>query len=314
MPANTDSFKYWAPVDRTAPNNAHAFSLDLIGRNKDVLELGCAAGHVTRALVEQGCSVVGIEYDAHAAETAAEFADDVVVTSLLEPGAVTKAVAGREFDVIYAGDVLEHLLDPVGVLAECRQALRPGGSAVISLPNVAHVDVKLALMSGRFEYREYGLLDRTHLRFFTRESISQLVEDAGFHLVELHRVMRPPFETELEVDANTVSPEVLRAALADPEAQSYQFVLRAVPADGSPEVEARARRFADLDHALTQERAQRVALELDVALLQEKVDALSAQLTEANLSVIELDLVRRTKTFRATAGLRRAYGTLRGNR
>ncbi|MDP1820790.1 MAG: class I SAM-dependent methyltransferase [Acidimicrobiales bacterium] len=314
MAANTDSFKYWAPVDRTAPNNAHAFSLAMIGRDKDVLELGCAAGHVTQALVEQGCRVVGIEYDARAAEAAAEIADDVVVTSLFDPGAVTKAVAGREFDVVYAGDVLEHLIDPAGVLQECREALRPGGYAVISLPNVAHVDVKLALLAGRFEYRDYGLLDRTHLRFFTRASITQLVEDAGFHLVELHRVMRPPFETELEVNASDVPSEILRAALEDPEAQSYQFVLRAVPVDGTAEQEAQVRRFADIDEQLRQERSQRATLEVDFATLEEKVAAMEAQLSDAVQARQELDAVYRTKTFRATAGLRSLYRALRSAR
>ncbi len=314
MAADADTFKYWAPVDRSAPNNAHAFSLQLIGRGRRVLELGCAAGHVTQALVDQGCSVVGLEYEETAAAAAAEIADDVVVTDLFDPANLTKAVDGRDFDVVYAGDVLEHLPDPVGVLVAARQALRPGGAIVISLPNVAHVDVKLALMAGRFEYRDYGLLDRTHLRFFTKDSILEMLEAAGFKLVELRRVMRPPFETELEVLPGSVAPEVLRAALEDPEASTYQFVVRAVPDDGTSEQELSVRRYAELDATLAAERAERLALEADRAILLERLAALEARLAIATQAEVELAAVFNTKTFRVTSGLRKLYAFARSSR
>jgi 2-polyprenyl-3-methyl-5-hydroxy-6-metoxy-1,4-benzoquinol methylase len=307
MALDTDSFKYWAPVDRRAPNNAHAFSLQLIGRDKHVLELGCAAGHVTTALVDQGCTVVGLEYDEYAAQAAREIAEDVVITNLFEPASLTKAVDGRDFDVLYAGDVLEHLPDPAGVLIEGRKALRPGGSVVISLPNVAHVDVKLALLAGRFDYRDYGLLDRTHLRFFTKDSILQMLDDAGLAVVELRRVLRPPFETELEVAHESVGPEVLKAAMTDPEAQTYQFVVKAVPVDGSTEQELAVRRYKDLDDQLAEERAKRTVLELEQLRLKEWAEMLEERLVTAEAAERELQAVFQTKTFRATAGLRKIY-------
>jgi 2-polyprenyl-3-methyl-5-hydroxy-6-metoxy-1,4-benzoquinol methylase len=313
MTADTDSFKYWAPVDPNAPNNAHAFSLQLIGRNKRVLELGCAAGHVTQALVAHGCSVVGIEYDEHAAKAAREWAEDVIVTDLFDPRNLANAIADREFDVVYAGDVLEHLPDPAAVLAIARQHLRPGGTVVISLPNVAHVDVKLALLSGRFDYRDYGLLDRTHLRFFTRASIVQLLDAAGLKLTELHRVVRPPFETELEVSHDGIPPEVLRLALDDPESQTYQFVLSAVVDDGSSELELATRRYHDLDAELARERGERLSLEFEHAQLLDRVRQLEESVGSAAQAQVELEALRRTKTFRATAGLRRLYGRLRGS-
>lgn len=319
MAVDADSFKYWVPVDRNEPNNAHAFSLQLIGRDKRVLELGCAAGHVTRALVEAGCSVVGLEYEEEAAAAAREVAEDVVVTDLFDPENLTKAVDGRQFDVVYAGDVLEHLTDPAGVLAAGRRALRPGGFVVISLPNVAHVDVKLALLQGRFQYREFGLLDRTHLRFFTRASILQLLDDAGLELAELRRVVRAPFETELEVDPASVPAHVLDYALQDPEAESYQYVVKAVPNDADGELARAAQRYAELDALLGEERVARRNLELEcedlrgqIQALVDEVHAVQAQVQENQQAKDELAALLGTKTFRATAGLRAAYHRLRG--
>ena len=321
MAVDTDSLKYWAPVDPNVPNNAHAFSLQLIGRDKHVLELGCAAGHVTTALVDRGCTVVGLENDEQAAKLARDIAEDVVVTDLFDPENLTRAVGDRTFDVVYAGDVLEHLPDPAGVLAAGRRALKPGGFVVISLPNVAHIDVKLDLLAGRFVYRDYGLLDRTHLRFFTKDSILELLAEAGLELAEIRRVLRPGFDTELEVDPDTVPVEIVRHALRDPEAETYQFVVKAVPNDAEGEIARAAQRYRELDAALGQERAARVALEDERAQWIERLDALEgqvraleAQLVEAGKAKEELDLVLQTKTFRATAGLRSAYRRLRGGR
>ena len=321
MAVDTDSMKYWAPVDRDAPNNPHSFSLQLIGRDKLVLELGCAAGHVTQALVDQGCRVVGVENHESAAKRAAEIAEDVLMVDLADADALTEAVGDRRFDVVLAGDVLEHLPDPVGVLYACRKLLAPGGFVVISLPNIAHVDVKLDLLAGRFVYRDYGLLDRTHLRFFTKDSIVQLLDHADLQLAEIRRVVRPAFESELAVDPQTVPAEVLAAAMRDPEAETYQFVVKAVPNDADGELARAAERYRELDAELGEERLARLALEQERVEWQERIYNLELQiqaLEEARLEEAwakqELEALRQTTTFRATATLRRAYGRLRGRR
>src|SRR6187397_839519 len=138
---------YWAPVDPEAPNSSHAFSLRLIGSNKRVLELGPAAGHFTKALVDMGCRVVGIEVDPAAAERVRTFAERVVVGDLSDPAVIASAIDDERFDVVVGGDVLEHLPDPLSVLRACRAALKPGGVVVLSLPNVAHADVKLQMLA-----------------------------------------------------------------------------------------------------------------------------------------------------------------------
>ena len=103
-----------------------------------------------------------------------------------------------EFDAIVAADVLEHLKDPLEALNRLRPFLKPDGFFVISVPNVAHGSVRLALLSGDFEYADIGLLDSTHLRFFTRETLEKLLDDAELGLVEMRR-------HELDLDASEVA-------------------------------------------------------------------------------------------------------------
>jgi len=103
---------------------------------------------------------------------------------------------------------------------------------VASIPNVAHGSVRLALLQGRFDYRSLGLLDNTHLRFFTRESVGRLFEDAGFLITDFRRTIQGIFMTEIEVDANRVPDDVVRLLQEDPETLTYQFVLMARPYGG----------------------------------------------------------------------------------
>jgi SAM-dependent methyltransferase len=296
--------RYFATVDPSLPNNAHAYQLRLVGRDKDVLELGCAAGHMTRALKEQGCRVVAIDVDADAVRFAGEFADRALVEDIGADPPLTSL--DERFDVVLAGDVLEHLPDPGRLLDRCRTLLRPDGYLVLSVPNVAHVDLRLALLQGYWDYRDWGLLDRTHLRLFTRRSLDRLLRDSGYVPVELFRVVRPVGTTEIEVDMHRVSPDVLDIALADPEAETYQFVMRAVVDTrdflGGGESQLELAERVDLEIA----RRRRVESELDAALSE--LHETQASLHASRRAVRAM---RATRTFRYTAAPRRTYSRLR---
>src|SRR5262249_11276316 len=101
---------------------------------------------------------------------------------------------GDRFDAIVYADVLEHLADPLRVLRELNASLAPGGQVVISIPNVAHLWVRLSLLAGRFEYRDRGILDRDHLRFFTQRSLQSLLTAAGLAIVRQTVTPVPIFE------------------------------------------------------------------------------------------------------------------------
>lgn len=271
---------YWAPVDQNAPNNSHAFSLALVGRNKRVLELGPAAGHCTKALVDNGCRVVGIEVDPTAAPALEELTERVIIGDLSDPAVVASAIDDERFDVVLGGDVLEHLPDPLRVLRACRHALKPGGYVVLSLPNIAHADVKLQLLAGQFPYRETGLLDRTHLHFFTLTSIEEMLRDAGLLLVDLKRVTMPVFATELGVDPASVPADTLAQVMADAESETYQFVVRAVVHDGNAETASLAARAVAMQTDLDRERTQRAALQQELLELRDELVALRTELEE----------------------------------
>jgi 2-polyprenyl-3-methyl-5-hydroxy-6-metoxy-1,4-benzoquinol methylase len=273
------SNRYWAPVDPDAPNNAHAFSLELVGHNKRVLELGPAAGAVTRALVDGGCRVVGIELDPDAARHLEGIAERVIVGDVSDPSVVAAAADDEGFDVVLAGDVLEHLADPLGVLRACRGTLKPGGYVVVSLPNIAHADVKLQMLAGRFPYRETGLLDRTHLTFFTLESIEGFVRDAGLLMVDLRRVVVPVFSSEQAVPVDSVEPAVLASVLADAESETYQFIFRAVVHDGDAEMANLAGRAVSLQTQLERERSRRVLADAELDQTRAELDEAREELT-----------------------------------
>ena len=221
---------YEAEVDLRNANTSHSLLVELVGRDKRVLDVGCAGGYLGRMLARRGCRVSGVEQDPEAAEAAEKVLDTVLVGDVATLDLVGHF--GKEsFDVIVFGDVLEHVADPAAVLRRVAPLLARSGAVVASVPNVAHGAVRLALLSGRFDYRPLGLLDDTHLRFFTRESLYELFRETGFVPVDVRRTTAGVFETELNVRREDFDRSVVDAVEGDPESTTYQFVLRAVPTE-----------------------------------------------------------------------------------
>lgn len=303
MSGEPDYSKYAIEVDPTRPNNAHAFALELVGSGKRVLEVGCWTGHVTEHLVAAGNTVVGVEIDAGAAERARRFAERVHVVDL-DTTSLATAESGP-FDSILLGDVLEHLRDPAAVLRDLTALLAPDGNVVISLPHVGHIDVRLMLLEGRWDYQDEGLLDRTHLRWFTRASIRELLAEAGLVATEVRRVVIWPGDTNVAVSPGLHSPDVVRFIEADPEARTFQFVVS-------------ARRASDgLDDALADGpvpqwpdlAAERAELDAEIERLRES----NAHLSEANTALAnEVAAWQRSKLVRLTAPVRALRRRLRG--
>jgi 2-polyprenyl-3-methyl-5-hydroxy-6-metoxy-1,4-benzoquinol methylase len=221
---HTETPKYWCRPDEDPTLRAE---LDLVPDGTRVLEIGTAAGHVTRALAQKGCTVVGVELDAQQASLAAPACRRMLVGNV-EQLDLDEEISDH-FDVVLCGDVLEHLQDPGAVLQKLRRRLAPGGYLVVSIPNVGHGSVRLNLMEGRFAYTQYGLLDATHVRFFTLASLIGLFNDNGLFIGELRRIRRGLFETEIPIDISRVDPSWIAQLVGESEATSYQFVFRALP-------------------------------------------------------------------------------------
>jgi 2-polyprenyl-3-methyl-5-hydroxy-6-metoxy-1,4-benzoquinol methylase len=211
-------------------NDAHSIAVLSIPPGSRVLDVGTGLGTVARQLVERSCTVVGIEQDQQSAAAAARWCERVVVGDL-ETLDVNKELPDSDFDVLLFLDVLEHLREPGAGLKRLVPLLRPSGSVIVSIPNITHAAMRLHLLAGRFEASDEGLLDRSHLHFFDRQAAEALVEGAGLAITERLRVRRGLTETEIGVEPEKFPPDVLSAALAGIDAQTYQFVLRAVPAN-----------------------------------------------------------------------------------
>ena len=225
--------QYDYQIDFDDPNDTHVRQLRLIGRDRHVLELGCASGAMTKAIVEHGCRVTGVEFDPTAAEQARVYADRVIIANLEEPESLNE-IADERFDVILAGDVLEHLRDPAPILAKVATMLTDDGYIVASVPNVAHGSVRLSLLEGRWDYTDNGLLDRTHLRFFTKSTVDELFTGAGLRIEHRERVIMSPFDLDPLLNLGDFPGDVIEMVADDPESTTVQFVVAAVPV-GRPE-------------------------------------------------------------------------------
>lgn len=144
-----------------------------------ILDVGCGYATTSARLRDLGNRVTGIESSEQAVPVARGRLDEVIAADLRNIDAVAEAVGDRRFDAIIFADVLEHLSSPADVLRQYLEFLAPDGAVIISLPNVGLWSVRLSLLAGRFDYADTGVLDRTHLRFFTRKSARRLIEEAG---------------------------------------------------------------------------------------------------------------------------------------
>jgi methionine biosynthesis protein MetW len=159
----------------------HQAIAERVRPDSKILDVGCASGYVMAYLREaKGCDAVGIEQDSDAAHQA-RLADFSVIEEDAERGMVTAASYGP-FDHVIFGDVLEHMVDPGPVLAASHGLLRPGGSVIVSLPNIVSLRARVQLAMGVWRYADAGIFDRTHLRFFTVATGRALVTGCGFSI------------------------------------------------------------------------------------------------------------------------------------
>ncbi|MCC8362498.1 methyltransferase domain-containing protein [Lysobacter sp. A6] len=194
----------------------------------EVLDVGCWNGTLGRVLVREANAIVdGIERDATQAQQARAAGYRRVDVADLDDG--VPAADGRTYDFLLFGDVLEHLVQPERVLADLVPRLKPGGRAILSLPNIAFAANRLTHLLGRWDYKDYGILDRTHLRFFTKDTMVALIEGAGL------RVVRIDGYVGLHKYPALIREPLRFLGRVWPSLFAIQIVLEAVPARGAEE-------------------------------------------------------------------------------
>lgn len=203
------------------PYRGHEKLLALAGSPSHVLDVGCSTGDLARRLVERGSIVVGIELNEQAAAEARAVCEDVLIGDV---ETMELPFGPKSFDVVMCGDIVEHLRQPGDFLERVRPLLRPGGRLVLSTPNVANWAMRAGLLFGRWRYTERGILDRTHVHLFTRRTLVETLEHAGYQIIELDFTVPVPVVGTPLVEATAHAVGRLR-----PQLFAYQFVAAATP-------------------------------------------------------------------------------------
>jgi 2-polyprenyl-3-methyl-5-hydroxy-6-metoxy-1,4-benzoquinol methylase/quercetin dioxygenase-like cupin family protein len=327
--------RYHDPEPGLGAASTHGQVLSLVGERKRVLELGCATGSMSRLLRERACAVVAVERDAQAAADAAAHCERVLVGDI-DDLSILDSLDGDLFDVVVAADVLEHLREPQETLRRLRPLLAAGGYLVASVPNVAHGSVRLALLEGRFPYAATGLLDRDHLRFFTRESLEEMLASGGFLIDHLDRRLVEFEDSSVPFEAASAPAELVAGLRRDVEALTFQFIVRAVPRPGRelgylgnrlPELVLENERLrrelaglasssapapaAELDQLRAEVEALRHAAASREAQVEDLRRAAERRAGEVALLLAQLEAISASKTWKlwmASIRLRRALG------
>jgi 2-polyprenyl-3-methyl-5-hydroxy-6-metoxy-1,4-benzoquinol methylase len=183
------------PVKQSTYSSHHMARL-AVAPGDTILDVGCGRGEFAEQIIAKACRVNGVDILPPAQVSPA--LDSYTQADLLHEGmnGVLNHLGLRKFDKILLLDVIEHLPDPAGIVRDCLKLLQPGGQLIISVPNVANISIRLMLLLGRFNYAERGILDRTHLRFFTRRTIRELLEAADCMILR-HQMTVIPLEVLL---------------------------------------------------------------------------------------------------------------------
>lgn len=173
--------------------SSHHFARLAVGKGEDLLDLGCGRGVLAEEFVHRGNRVTGV--DVLPPEKVSPALDLYLQEDFLPGGLaqVKKTLGSRKFDKILLLDVIEHVADSEGMVRTCLDMLRSGGQVIVSVPNIANISVRLMLLMGRFEYLPRGIMDRTHLRFFTRKTIRDLLREQGYSIIR-HQMTVIPLE------------------------------------------------------------------------------------------------------------------------
>ena len=219
-------------IDRILADNSNPLCViaNTIQAHARVLDVGAGNGILAMLLqrLEKDVALDGVEPSADAARIAEGFYQRMFNTTL---DAAVKAESGLQtdlrresYDYVVLADVIEHTNDPSATLILARQFLTDQGQLLVSVPNVGFAPIRAELMNGEWQYTDWGILERTHLRFFTKQTLLDTIRASGLCVDALHHLGRNPFEMEKKLQAYPVDLFSLLRMKQDPLAFTYQFL------------------------------------------------------------------------------------------
>lgn len=202
----------------------------MVGENKRVLEVGSGPGSITKLLATvSACQVTAVDIDADSLQKIETYCEHIYQVDLNNAAWTESLAQESKYDVLVAADVLEHVYEPLTVLKSMKGFLNEAGYMVVSLPHVGHCVIHACLLDEDFEYNDFGLLDRTHIRFFGMKNIQRLFEDADMKIVQAEFVVRNPEHTEFANRWAKMSPDIKNMLAQNPYGLVYQVIVKAVP-------------------------------------------------------------------------------------
>lgn len=205
-------------------NDSHRIIFKFLTGSKKILDVGCATGVFGRSLPKNEVEIVGIELDESSAHIAEPFYNRVIVGDVSSANILSQ-VPDEYFDTIICGDILEHVYNPWQLVTDLSVKLETSGKLLISIPNLGHATVLASLLGGSLDYREFGLLDRTHIRFFGLKNLLELAVGNGLTPRDVKRVRYNLFQTEIKVNISRVPEKLISVLDMFPETYTYQYVL-----------------------------------------------------------------------------------------
>ncbi len=215
--------KYDFDLDLDSKNSL-SIIISRIKKDSRVLEFGPASGRMTKYLKEElDCDVFCVEIDQKNKKSLNKYAKKIVIDDI-EKYNWKKDFSNVKFDYIIFADVLEHLLNPKRALEECKKFLKEEGSIFVSIPNISHNSIIINLMMNKFEYKQTGILDKTHLHFFTKNSFDKILESLNLYNHFFDTIDLTPLKTEFNNSYLLLPKKIAKFLKRLPYGEVYQLI------------------------------------------------------------------------------------------
>jgi 2-polyprenyl-3-methyl-5-hydroxy-6-metoxy-1,4-benzoquinol methylase len=279
---------------KDAPNDAWYKIFGFIKPNSTILDIGCSSGSLGAALKkEKKVHVIGIDLDKADVELAKQNLDEAHVGNV-ETDDLSKF---GTFDYVVMADVLEHLLDPVSTLKKVKKLLKPNGAFVFSIPNMANATTRIELLKGNFTYKDFGLLDRTHLHFYDRAEVNRIFNEAGMIVEKMDCTLRVIPDNILEQELAKIGIDLtpkFKKHLSDTDAATYQFIGIARP--GKTPNKMKAISTTELDVISIEMERLNAAHREDISMHQKIIKRLESEVSRLDT---ELSAILNSRSWKA---------------